>query len=56
MFATLVVALLSEHTGGDVVVSHQAEQKTLRTEELTNCDCGYLTSTPPVVQLVGFEA
>ena len=39
MFATLVIALPSEHTGGDVVVQLRDEEQTLRTQGL--CDFGY---------------
>lgn len=39
MFATLVIALPSEHTGGDVVVQLRDEEQILRTQGL--CDFGY---------------
>ena len=39
MFATLVIALPSEHTGGDVLVQLRDEEHTLRTQGL--CDFGY---------------
>ncbi|KAK4695493.1 hypothetical protein P7C71_g2269, partial [Lecanoromycetidae sp. Uapishka_2] len=39
MFATLVIALPSEHTGGDVVVQLRDEKQTLKTQGL--CDFGY---------------
>ncbi len=39
MFATLVIALPSEHTGGDVIVQLRDEEQTLRTQGL--CDFGY---------------
>ena len=39
MFATLVIALPSEHTGGDVLVQLRDEEQTLRTQGL--CDFGY---------------
>lgn len=39
MFATLVIALPSEHTGGDVVVQVGNEKQILRTQGL--CDFGY---------------
>lgn len=39
MFATLVIALPSEHTGGDVVVQLRAEEQILRTQG--QCDFGY---------------
>ena len=39
MFATLVIALPSEHTGGDVLVQHRDEERTLKTQGL--CDFGY---------------
>lgn len=39
MFATLVIALPSEHTGGDVVVQLRDEERILRTQGL--CDFGY---------------
>lgn len=42
MFATLVIALPSEHTGGDVRVSLRGEQKTLKTEAVTDFDCAFL--------------
>ena len=39
MFATLVIALPSEHTGGDVVVQLRDEEQVLKTQGL--CDYGY---------------
>ena len=39
MFATLVIALPSEHTGGDVLVQLRDEKHSLRTQGL--CDFGY---------------
>ena len=39
MFATLVIALPSEHTGGDVLVQLRDEEHTLRTQGL--CDFNY---------------
>ena len=39
MFATLVIALPSEHTGGDVVVQLRDEEQTLKTQGF--CDFGY---------------
>lgn len=39
MFATLVIALPSEHTGGDVIVQLRDEEQILRTQGL--CDFGY---------------
>lgn len=39
MFATLVIALPSEHTGGDVLVQFRDEEQTLKTQGL--CDFGY---------------
>ena len=39
MFATLVIALPSEHTGGDVVVQLRDEEQILKTQGL--CDFGY---------------
>ena len=39
MFATLVIALPSEHTGGDVVVQLRDQEQTLKTQGL--CDFGY---------------
>lgn len=38
MFATLVIALPSEHTGGDVVVSFQGKQKVLQTASSSRLD------------------
>lgn len=39
MLSTLVIALPSEHTGGDVIVQLNDERRTLKTEGL--CDFGY---------------
>ena len=39
MFATLVIALPSEHTGGDVVVQLRDEKQILKTQDV--CDFGY---------------
>ena len=39
MFATLVIALPSEHTGGDVIVQLRDEEHTLSTQK--KCDFGY---------------
>ena len=39
MFATLVIALPAEHTGGDVVVQLKDEERILKTQGL--CDFGY---------------
>ena len=39
MFATLVIALPSEHTGGDVLIHLRDKEHTLRTQGL--CDFGY---------------
>ena len=42
MFATLVIALPSEHTGGDVIVQLRDEEQTLRTQGLCDFDYSYL--------------
>ena len=42
MFATLVIALPSEHTGGDVTVRLRDEEQTLRTQGLCDFDYFYL--------------
>ena len=42
MFATLVIALPSEHTGGDVVVQLRDEEQTLKTQGLCDYDYSYL--------------
>ena len=39
MFATLVIALPAEHTGGDVIVQLRNEKRTLSTQK--KCDFGY---------------
>ena len=42
MFATLVIALPSEHTGGDVLVRLRDEEHTLKTQGLCDFDYAYL--------------
>ena len=42
MFATLVIALPSEHTGGDLVVRLRDEEQTLKTQGLCDFDYSYL--------------
>ena len=43
MFATLVIALPSEHTGGDVVVQLRDEEQILKTQGLCDFDYSYLS-------------
>ncbi|KAL8673255.1 MAG: hypothetical protein Q9168_002332 [Polycauliona sp. 1 TL-2023] len=42
MFSTLVIALPSEHTGGDVIVQHGDATHTLQTQGLCDYDYSYL--------------